>query len=92
VAVPGSPLELVLWPHPAAAGQPAGTESGTAPGVVFLESDDLRKDFTVLRDRGVTFEQPEPEDYAFGVRIEAVAPDGNRISLRQRSRAAGGDG
>src|SRR3954452_7278248 len=70
VAVPGSSLEFVLWPDPAAAGQPAGTESGTAPGVVFLESDDLRKDFTVLRDRGVTFEQPEPEDYAFGVRIE----------------------
>jgi hypothetical protein len=32
----------------------------------------------------VTLDQPEPEDYAFGVRIEAVDPDGNRISLRQR--------
>lgn len=41
----------------------------------------------MLRDRGVTFDQPEPEDYAFGIRVEAVDPDGNRISLRQRSRA-----
>ncbi|MEV4429904.1 VOC family protein [Streptomyces sp. R-07] len=84
VAVPGSPLEIVLWPHAASAGQPAEAEPGTAPGPLFLESDDLRADFKVLRDRGVTFDQPEPEDYGFGIRIEAVDPDGNRISLRQR--------
>ncbi|MCI3242661.1 MULTISPECIES: VOC family protein [Streptomyces] len=89
VAVPGSPLEFVLWSHAGAAGQPAGERSGPVPGVVFLESDDLRKDFTLLRDRGVPFDKPEPEDYAFGVRIEATDPDGNRISLRQRNRAAG---
>ncbi|WP_405875274.1 MULTISPECIES: VOC family protein [unclassified Streptomyces] len=87
VGVPGSPLEFILWPHAAAAGQPAEAGPGTAPGPVFVESDDLRKDFKVLRDRGVTFDQPEPEDYAFGIRVEAVDPDGNRISLRQRSRA-----
>ncbi|MFJ9520989.1 glyoxalase [Kitasatospora sp. NPDC101801] len=55
------------------------------PGLVFLESDDLRADFKVLRDRGVTLDQPEPEDYGLGVRSEAVDPDGNRISLRQRA-------
>ncbi|WP_406179605.1 hypothetical protein [Streptomyces sp. NBC_01006] len=33
----------------------------------------------------MTFDQPEPEDYGFGVRIEAADPDGNRISLRQRA-------
>ncbi len=56
---------------------------------MFLESDDLPKDFTVWRDRGVTFGQPEPEDYPFGVRIEAVDPDGNRIALRRRVRTSG---
>jgi catechol 2,3-dioxygenase-like lactoylglutathione lyase family enzyme len=91
VAPPDSPLEIILWPHTPAAGQPAGTQPGTAPGTVFLESDDLRKDFAVLRDRGVTFDRSEPEDYAFGVRIEAVDPDGNRISLRQRKRGATAD-
>ncbi|MFG3228378.1 VOC family protein [Kitasatospora sp. NPDC048194] len=85
VAVPGSPLEIILWPHAPAAGQPAGSQEGGTPGPVFIESDDLRADFEVLRERGVTFEQPEPEDYGFGVRIEAVDPDGNRISLRQRA-------
>lgn len=92
VAVPGGALEIVLWPHPASAGLPAGPRSGAGvPGPVFLEFDDLRADFELLRERGVTFEQPEPEDYGFGVRIEAVDPDGNRIALRQRA-AWQGDG
>ncbi|MBT2382125.1 VOC family protein [Streptomyces sp. ISL-11] len=92
VGVPGSSVEIILWPQAAAPGQPAEVQPDTTPGQVFLESDNLRKDFEVLRDRGVTFEQPEPEDYAFGVRIEAVDPDGNRIALRQRGRASRSDG
>jgi catechol 2,3-dioxygenase-like lactoylglutathione lyase family enzyme len=85
VGVPGSPVEIILW-----AGDPSlvrvadGEEPGTVPGPVFLESDDLRQEFGVLRGRGVTFEEPEPVDYPFGVRISALDPDGNRISLRQR--------
>ncbi|EFL12847.1 predicted protein [Streptomyces sp. C] len=58
VGVPGSPVELLLWAHAPAAGQPA--EPGATPGPVILESDDLRADFTLLRDRGVTFDEPEP--------------------------------
>ncbi|MFD1537427.1 VOC family protein [Nonomuraea guangzhouensis] len=81
VGVAGSPVEIVLW-----SGQPLGERPSGDPGPLFLESDDLRKDFEVLRRRGVTFDQPEPEDYPFGVRIEAVDPDGNRISLRQQRR------
>ena len=88
VGVPDSPVQIVLWSHAAAAGQPAEAEqAGVVPGPVFLESDDLRKDVEVWRERGVTFAQAEPEDYAFGVRIEAVDPDGNRLSLRQRPGA-----
>ncbi|MEU6892397.1 VOC family protein [Streptomyces sp. NPDC046557] len=91
VGVPGGPVEIILWPQ-AAGGQRADVRAGTTVGPVFLESDDLRKDFETLRDRGVTFEQAEPEDYPFGVRIEAVDPDGNRIALRQRARASRTDG
>ncbi|MFI6051529.1 VOC family protein [Streptomyces violascens] len=82
VGAPGGGFEFILWSHAASAGQPV--EPGATPGPVVLESDDLRADFKVLRDRDVTFDLPEPEDYPFGVRIEAVDPDGNRISLRQR--------
>jgi catechol 2,3-dioxygenase-like lactoylglutathione lyase family enzyme len=83
VGVPDSPVQIILWSHAAAAGQPADLGQNAAPGPLILESDDLRKDFEVLRQRGVTFEESEPVDYQFGVRIEAMDPDGNRISLRQ---------
>ncbi|MEO3793048.1 VOC family protein [Nonomuraea sp. B10E15] len=86
VGVPGSPVQILLWSHAAAAGQPGDTGATgrpVAPGPLILESDDLRKDFEIMRERGVTFEEWEPVDYPFGVRIEAVDPDGNRVSLRQ---------
>jgi catechol 2,3-dioxygenase-like lactoylglutathione lyase family enzyme len=85
VGVPDSPVEILLWPRDAASARAAdGGESGTVPGPIFLESDDLRKEFEALRARGVTFEEAEPEDYQFGVRISALDPDGNRLALRQR--------
>lgn len=72
-------VQIVLWP-----GDPTRNPAvGGAPGPVYIESDDLCKDFEVLRSRGVEFVQPEPEDYAYGVRVTALDPDGNRIELRQ---------
>lgn len=81
VGVPDTPVEIMLWPRDQASGEP-----GPMVGPIFLESDDLRKDFEVFRQRGVTFDQAEPEDYPYGVRAEAVDPDGNRVLLRQRRR------
>ncbi|MFI7111439.1 VOC family protein [Nonomuraea sp. NPDC050227] len=86
VGVPGSPVQILLWSHASAAGQPGDAGGSGAPGPLILESDDLRKDFEVMRGRGVTFEESEPVDYPFGVRAEAVDPDGNRISIRQQRR------
>jgi catechol 2,3-dioxygenase-like lactoylglutathione lyase family enzyme len=88
----GSPFEIILW-----AGDPGlpraeeGAEPGTVPGPVILESDDLRKDFESFRRRGVTFEESEPVDYPFGVRVTAIDPDGNRISLREQRRRGRAD-
>ncbi|MEV0353273.1 VOC family protein [Nonomuraea sp. NPDC050680] len=92
VGVGDSPVEIILWSHAPAAGQPVENRPGVTPGPLILESDDLRKDFEVFRQRGVTFDRPEPEDYPFGVRIEAVDPDGNQISLRQQRRPNRTDG
>ncbi|WP_261993599.1 VOC family protein [Streptomyces sp. 3211.6] len=78
VGVGDSPVQIILWSQAAGAGRPAG-----APGPLILESDDLRKDVEIMRRRGVTFEESEPEEYPFGLRIEALEPDGNRVSLRQ---------
>ncbi|MEQ7125177.1 VOC family protein [Actinopolymorpha sp. B11F2] len=71
-----------MWP-----GKPVRSASGP----VFLESDDLRKEFEVLRSRGVEFVEAEPEDYAYGVRVTALDPDGNRIELRQLKLSRGRD-
>ena len=78
----GQDIEVVLWPGT----QGHGNASSPAPGPLIIESDDLRKDFETLQSKGVQFVQPAPEDYPFGVRIEALDPDGNRVSLRQRRR------
>jgi catechol 2,3-dioxygenase-like lactoylglutathione lyase family enzyme len=92
VGVPSSPVEIILWPGaPAAPHASDGVEPGTIPGPVILESDDLTREFEALRARGVTFEEPAPVDYPFGVRITALDPDGNRISLRQQGRRSSGE-
>ncbi|MER5355030.1 VOC family protein [Kitasatospora sp. NPDC002551] len=92
VGAAGHPFEIILWSHAASAGQPARKEGAAVPGPVILESDDLRKDFEVWRERGVVFDEPEPQEYAFGLRIEATDPDGNRISLRQQRPVPRTDG
>jgi predicted enzyme related to lactoylglutathione lyase len=53
------------------------------PGPLFIESDDLRKDFDRLKSNGVAFVDAEPVDYPYGVRVTALDPDGNQVELRQ---------
>jgi catechol 2,3-dioxygenase-like lactoylglutathione lyase family enzyme len=90
VGVPGNSLEIILWPGTPGQGQAIDTtQPGTVPGPVVIESDDVRKEFEALRARDVTFEEPGPADYAFGVRVTALDPDGNRISLRQPRKRGG---
>jgi catechol 2,3-dioxygenase-like lactoylglutathione lyase family enzyme len=78
----GQDIEVVLWPGT----QGQGHAPSPALGPLVIESDDLRKDFETLQAKGVQFESPAPENYPFGVRIEALDPDGNHVSLRQSRR------
>ena len=81
----GQDVELILWKGTTMPVKDStGASVGLNPGFMFIESDDLRKDFEVLRSKGIKFTDPGPVDYAFGVRIAALDPDGNRIELRQR--------
>lgn len=78
VALEDQGFEVLLWPGN---GDQAQTTSGVA--TLFIESDDLRKDFAELKARGVEFVEPEPEAYPFGMRVTALDPDRNAVALRQ---------
>jgi predicted enzyme related to lactoylglutathione lyase len=71
-------FEVMLW-----LGTAGVAKSSPGVGTLFLESDDLRKDFADLQARGVKFLEPEPEVYPFGMRVTALDPDGNPVPLRQ---------
>jgi catechol 2,3-dioxygenase-like lactoylglutathione lyase family enzyme len=86
MAISGGP-EVLLWPGIAGRAETTGSPQISVPGPLIIESDDLRKDFEILRSRGVQFADAEPENYPFGVRVTALDPDGNRVSLRQTRKA-----
>jgi len=88
VAPEEASVEIILWKStPSQSPKPDPQQPGVMPGSVFLESEDLTKEFEELRARGVTFVEAEPVPYPFGVRLTALDPDGNRVELRQRRRA-----
>ena len=76
IALGDQGFEVLIW-----LGGQAQAASGV--GTLFIESDDLRKDFAELKARGVQFLEPEPETYPFGMRVTALDPDGNPVALRQ---------
>jgi predicted enzyme related to lactoylglutathione lyase len=81
----GQDVEMILWEGtPVTATDNSEDSVIKNPGIIFIESEDLRKDFDVLLSKNVTFIEEAPVDYPWGVRITALDPDGNRIALRQR--------
>src|SRR6266536_3182680 len=67
MALKGGGPEVLLWPGAAGRAETTpGAPPISVPGVLIIESDDLRKDFDLLRSRGVKFAEEEPEDYPFG--------------------------
>jgi len=87
IGIEGDDLNVVLWPGTQVQGHAmAGAPPISVPGVLFIESDNLHKDFAALKARGIPFEEDEPQAYPYGLRATALDPDGNRVSLRQPSR------
>ena len=71
-------FEVLLW-----RGSAGAADASPGVGTLFVESDDLQKDFADLKARGVEFLEREPEAYPFGMRVTAFDPDGNPVALRQ---------
>ncbi|MDS1135385.1 VOC family protein [Nitratireductor indicus] len=80
ISYKGQGWPILLWPG--TGGRAASDTDKT--GTIFLQTDDLRKDFIELRARGVKFVEPDPMDYAYGMLVTALDPDGNRLALRQQ--------
>jgi catechol 2,3-dioxygenase-like lactoylglutathione lyase family enzyme len=78
IALKDQGFEVLLW-----LGNAGQAKTTFGVGTLFIESDDLRKDFAELRARGVEFVEPEPEAYPFGMRVTALDPDRNPVALRQ---------
>jgi catechol 2,3-dioxygenase-like lactoylglutathione lyase family enzyme len=74
-------FEVLLW-----LGTPGAAKTTSGVGSLFIESDDLRRDFAELKARDVEFLEPEPETYPFGLRVTALDPDGNPVALRQTQK------
>lgn len=85
IGLKGTDYNVVLWPGTNGKGTTAaGFPANTAAGAIFLHTEDLKKEFADLKERGVKLLETEPEPYPFGMRATAVDPDGNLISLRQQ--------
>jgi SAM-dependent methyltransferase len=71
-------FEILLW-----LGNAGQAKSASGVATLFIESDDLQKDFAELKARGLEFVESGPEAYPFGLRVTALDPEGNPIALRQ---------
>jgi len=81
IALKDQGFEVLLW-----LGSAGRAKATPGLGTLFIESDNLRKDFAELKARGVQFLEPEPETYPFGMRVTALDPDGNPVALRQTQK------
>ena len=92
VAPPGQDnIAVVLMAIPAppvmdaeTAQQVRGLMAKGFAGTVFLETDDVRKDYDQLSKRGVEFSE-QPEERPYGIDCAFRDPSGNNIRLTQRS-------
>ncbi len=84
VGLKGQDLELALFQAGTqdANGWSSGWKPGNNPPIV-MRVEDCKKEFAVLKARGVEFKQAQPEEYAWGISATFSDPDGNLFSMNQ---------
>lgn len=80
VGLPGSELEVVLWPGTGGAAKAA---PGLAPGALIVATPDCRKTLAELRRRGAELETPDAIERPDAVLAVVRDPDGNRLVVRE---------
>jgi uncharacterized glyoxalase superfamily protein PhnB len=77
MAIPGAPVM-----DEDTAGQVSNLMAKGFAGTVFLQTDDVRRDYEELKGRGVEFTEP-PQEYPYGIDSGFRDPSGNSIRLTQ---------
>ena len=77
MAIPGAPVM-----DDDTAGQVSNLMAKGFAGTVFLQTDDVRRDYEELKSRGVEFTEP-PQEYPYGIDSGFRDPSENSIRLTQ---------
>ncbi|HUI01824.1 MAG TPA: VOC family protein [Nitrososphaerales archaeon] len=81
----GQDIEISLFQagsYPDQKGGQFQLQPGKGTGWTF-QSTDCKKDFEVLKSRGVKFDQNKPAEYPYGIQASFSDPDGNAFILLQ---------
>jgi len=79
----GQDLELILFQGKYQLDSRAPPEAGSGGNHWVFKTDDCRKDFEILKARGVKFKDPAPVEANYGIAAYFTDPDGNHLTLLQ---------
>ena len=83
VAIPGQELEFILVKGDYIVDpRPPSTTDSSGNHLVF-QTDDCRKDYEILKQRGVKYKEPGLIEAPFGSAAYFTDPDGNHLTLLQ---------
>jgi len=87
VAPKGQDIELILFQGTYRVDPRAPPEAGSGGNHWVFKTDNCRKDFEILRARGVKFKDPAPVEANYGIAAYFTDPDGNHLTLLESSPA-----
>jgi catechol 2,3-dioxygenase-like lactoylglutathione lyase family enzyme len=85
VAPKGTDVELILFEGKYKLDPRLPPEAGHGGNHWVFKTDDCRKDFEILKARGVKFKDPAPVEANFGIAAYFTDPDGNHLTLLESS-------
>lgn len=86
IAPKGQDLELILYEGRFKLDARSPAEAGHGGNHWVFKTDDCRKDFEILKARGVKFNGPAPTEANFGLAAYFTDPDGNHLTLLEPAR------
>jgi len=91
VAPKGQDIELILVEGTYTIDPRAPPKADSGGNHWAFHTNDCRKDFEILKARGVKFKDPAPVEANYGIAAYFTDPDGNHLTLLQPKQAANAD-